>query len=310
MTTKPRLTLHNAKGEELRISKNAEPSAADLFNMVYRDEKRRGAWPVTREMTYGHWILLILVFHIPKRMMKHLTAFTCLFATLTLSGVAQELKTEKKTLSRNLDEVYQIDPANKKIKEGLYKVIDVQKHTLVIGNFKDGKKDSVWTYYNNWQEPIQQFDFTNHKLAYEKTDSSTTVNSSFQIFGTKSAGDRLQPPHKIGGANYGFFLLFDARDIPQEVRTSTDRAIMSYIFSISDQGELLGWQVVYKGRQMRDIVQNKSIKGLPADAYEFVPAMINDHPVNSQLILSVVIDVDHIEIPGNNNMPTQKPTRP
>jgi hypothetical protein len=235
-------------------------------------------------------------------MMKHLTTFTCFFAILTLPSFAQELKTEKKTLSRNLDEVYQVDPANKKIKEGAYKVIDVQKHTLVMGNFKDGKKDSVWTYYNNWQEPIQQYDFTNHRLDYEKTDSATTIKSIFQLYTPLKVGDNLRPPHKIGGANYGFFLLFDARDIPQDVRKSTDGAMMSYVFNISDRGELLGWKVIYKGRQFADIIQNKSIRGLPADAYEFIPAMINDHPVNSQIILSVALDLEHIEVPGNNNM--------
>jgi hypothetical protein len=238
-------------------------------------------------------------------MMKHLTTRLLQIiapAILTLPSFAQELKTEKKSLSRNLDEVYQVDPANKKIKEGLYKVVDDQKHTLVMGTFKEGKKDSVWTYYNNWEEPIQQFDFTNHRLAYEKADSATRVGSTFQLYTPLKVGDKLQPPHKIGGANYGFFLLFDARDIPQDVRKSTDGAIMSYVFNISDRGELLGWQVVYKGKQFRDIVQNKSIRGLPADAYEFTPAMINGQPVNSQLILSVALDVDHIEVPGNNNM--------
>ena len=245
--------------------------------------------------------------HLPARfpqMIKYgVLTFACLFGILPHPGLAQELKTEKKTLSRNLDEVYQVDPANKKIKEGAYKVVDDQKHVLVMGSFKDGKKDSVWTYYNNWQEPIQLYDFTNHRLAYEKTDSATSVKSIFQLYTPLKTGDKLQPPHKIGGANYGFFLLFDARDIPQEVRKYAEGATMSYVFSISDQGELLGWQVVYKGRQFRDIVQNKSIKGLPADAYEFVPAVINDHPVNSQLVLSVALDVNHIEVPTNNNMP-------
>jgi hypothetical protein len=241
-------------------------------------------------------------------MMKHLTAITCFFAILalptflTLPTFAQELNTEKKTLSRNLDEVYQVDPAHKKIKAGRYKVVDDQKHTLVMGSFKDGKKDSVWTYYNNWEDPIQQFDFTNHRLMYQKTDSATIVGSIFHIFTNLAVGDKLQPPYKIGGANYGFFLLFDARDIPEEVRKSSDAAIMSYVFNISDRGELVSWQVMYKGKQFADIVQNKSIRGLPPDAYEFTPALINGQPVNSQLILSVALDVNHIEVPGNNNM--------
>ena len=228
-----------------------------------------------------------------------------ILVTITATSFAQELRTEKKTLSRNLDEVYQVFETDKKVKVGPYKVVDDEKHILAVGTYKNGKKDSLWTYYNIWAEPVQQFDFTHDTLLYDGYDSATIVHSRFILDGNAATLDNTEPPHKIGGVNYGFYLLYDAREIPQEVKSGSDGATLNYVFDISDKGELKGWKVIYRGKQFNDIVQEKSIKGLPADAYEFTPAIVNGHPVSSRLVFSVSLDVNHIEASTTNNIVTQ-----
>jgi hypothetical protein len=217
----------------------------------------------------------------------------------------QEAHTERKTLSRSLDEVYQVFPSDKRAKVGPYKVIDDQKHVLVIGIYKNGVKDSLWTYFNTWAEPIQQYDFRNRKMIYVGLDSATIVHARYTLDTPPADSDDILPPYKIGGVNYGFYLLFDARDIPQEVKAGPDGASMSFLFDIDDKGQLKGWKIVFHGKQFNDIVQTKSIKGLPSDAYEFTPAMVNNHPVGSHLTLWVPLDVEHVEARGTNNIVTQ-----
>jgi len=227
------------------------------------------------------------------------------FQVLTIATFAQDVRTEKKTLSRNLDEVYQVYTTDKKVKVGPYKVVDEDKHILAVGIYKDGRKDSLWTYYNIWAEPVQQFDFTNDRLIYDGYDSATIVHSHYQLDGKLGDSDEVQPPYKIGGVNYGFYLLYDAREIPQDVKSGSDGASLNYVFNISEKGELTGWKVIYKGKMFNDIIQEKSIKGLPADAYEFTPATVNGHAVNSRLIFSVSLDVNHVETGSTNNIVTQ-----
>lgn len=226
-------------------------------------------------------------------------------ATLPSSAFAQPSRSSKRTLSRSLDEICQSSSTDKNAKAGPCQILDEAKHVLATGIYRNGIKDSCWTYYNVLAQPIQRFDFNTHRLLYDRTDTATIVHSSFQLLGKTADSDKVHPPYKIGGANYGFYLFYDARDIPQEVKSASDGASINFVFYITDEGVLKEWKVIYKGKQFTDIVRRQSFHGLPPDAFEFMPAQVNGHPVSSLLIYSVSLDVSHVQASTTNNIVTQ-----
>ena len=225
--------------------------------------------------------------------------------SLHLAPLAQPPKTTKRTISRSLEEICQLSSTDKNTKAGPCQVLDEAKHVLATGIYRNGIKDSCWTYYNVLAQPIQRFDFNTHRLLYDRPDTATIVHSSFKLQEKTGDSDKVHPPYKIGGVNYGFYLLYDARDIPQEVKAASDGASMNFVFYITDEGVLKEWKIIYKGKQFNDIVRHKSLNGLPPDAYEFMPAQVNGHPAGSLLIYSVSLDVNHVEASSTNNIVTQ-----
>lgn len=233
--------------------------------------------------------------------------FTLLLLLASTTTYGQDRVSQRKTLSRNLDEIYQVQVTARKVKDGPYEVRDEKEHVLVKGQYKAGKKDGIWTYYGSNGEVVQQYDFASQKLLSSSMDTTTIVHSDFQVNGADD-NDKVTPPVKIGGVNYGFYLLYDFRDIPADVKgVTTKDERMTYVFTISAEGQLVGWTVMYGGKEVNDEMQKKSIKGLPLDAYEFVPATLNGKPVASKLTYWVSLDINHTEIPGTNNIITQHP---
>jgi len=116
---------------------------------------------------------------------------------------------------------------------------------------------------------------------------------------------KIVPPHKIGGLNYGFYLIFNEKSLPSQVKQQQSDVMMEYVFSLSETGTLLSWHTVFTSRFYNDDIP-MSIKGLPADAYEFTPATIGGVPVKSKLIYQVPLFVNQARDKGTYNIPTQK----
>ncbi len=226
--------------------------------------------------------------------------FCILFALATMPVLGQELTTIRRGLSRELWEIYQASSYHVKVKDGTYEVTTNKKETLVKGQFKNGQKVGVWTYYDAGV-PIQIYDFSAGKLLYNIPDSLTMVRSDYALEAVTDEGDTIQPPNKIGGANYGFLLLYEPRDMPEELKGMTASAQMTYVFTVTEEGKLQDWTVMYTGTSIHEIIVKKSILHLPADAYEFVAAKVNGKPVKSKLSYTVPLLVDHRGVIGTSN---------
>lgn len=229
---------------------------------------------------------------------------------IATTAKTQDIKTIKRTVSASLTEEYEVFKDNKKVKNGNYWVFDNNKQLVVKGFYNNATKDSIWTYYNNNGEVVQCYNFRQNKLIVNNTDATTNVQQKFEIIPAVNSTNAIEPPVKIGGVNYGFYLLYDERLIPaklkNETRISTDT--LSYVFTISELGKLKRWDVKTMNSYGDSTVQNYSIKGLPADAYDFVPAKINGTPVESKLILYVVLNIrqDNNPAPASTNIMTSQ----
>jgi len=219
------------------------------------------------------------------------------------NAFSQDHQTNKKTLSRHLREVYDVLKSDWKIKDGKYTVVNDQDLPVVKGWYAKGRKTGIWTYYDNDGKLVQQYDFSNDSLLLEDKDSLSAVHADFQIPAGVDDNSKLQPPYKIGGAEYGFYLLYDERDIPPTVKSSSGKAEMTYVLTIDEKGKLESYMEIYGGENFNDVVIRRSVKGLPAEALEYSAAKVNGQAVRSKISYRIPLDINHVSVPGNNYMP-------
>lgn len=219
------------------------------------------------------------------------------------SAFGQDHQTNKKTLSRHLREVYDVLKSNWRIKDGKYTVVNDAGQVVVKGAYSNGKKSGIWSYYDNDGKLVQQYDFSDDSLLLSDNDSLSIVRTDFRIPQGIDDTSKLQPPYKIGGPEYGFFLLYDERDIPPTVKSTSGKAVMTYVLTIDEKGNLENYSLIFGGENFNDIVERHSAKGLPAEALEYSAAKINGRPVRSQILYRIPLDINHTTVPGNNYMP-------
>jgi hypothetical protein len=232
--------------------------------------------------------------------MKLILLCLCL-SILCLPVFSQEHQTNKKTLSRHLREVYSVQKKDWKIKDGPYSVINDDGVPIVKGSYTEGKKTGMWSYYNASGLLLQQYDFGHDSLISSTADSGSIVHTDFQLleFPTNDS-DKIQAPYKIGGPEYGFYLVYDDRDIPADVKGTTSTASMTYVFTISAKGELESYTLLFGGSAINDKTMHRTTHGLPADALAFSPARINGVGVRSKISYMIPLNVMHVDVPGEN----------
>jgi hypothetical protein len=207
----------------------------------------------------------------------------------------------KKTLSRHLREVYDVPKKDWKIKDGSYAVINDDGVPVVKGAYTDGKKSGVWSFYNGAGMLLQQYDYAHDSLLFSTADSGSIVHTDYQLLETPAAdSDKIAAPYKIGGPEYGFYLLFDDRDIPADVKNSTSVASMTYVLTISAKGEMESYTLLFAGSVINDRTIHRSTRGLPADALAFSPGKINGVGVRSKISYLIPLNILHVDVPGEN----------
>ena len=226
---------------------------------------------------------------------------------LFFSARSQDHQTNKKTLSRHLREVYDVLKTNWKIRDGSYTVINDKSQPVVKGEYTNGRKTGIWNYYDNAGNMVQQYDFDRDTLLFQAKDSLSVVHDDFQIPQGVDDAEKLQRPYKIGGPEYGFYLLYDERDIPQTVKNTSGKAEMTYVLTIDEKGHLENYTLIFGGENFNDIVIRRSVKGLPEEALEYSAARIDAKPVRSKISYTIPLDINHTSVPGTNNIVTQHP---
>lgn len=211
----------------------------------------------------------------------------------------------KKRISSNLVENFVVSADNKKIKNGEYFVVTDNKKELVRGKFKLDKKDSTWTFFNENGDIIQVYNYRTNKLIFNSKDEISKVKERFEIDSALATNKKVVSPKKIGGVNYGFYLLYNERTLPIQVKQQQNNVLMEYVFSLSATGKLEDWHVVYTSRFYNDDIK-MSIHGLPADAYEFIAASVDGQPVKSKLVYQIPLNVNQARDKGTYNVPTQQ----
>ena len=234
-----------------------------------------------------------------KKLIFILTIFLCAFAN------AQNTVWRKVRIAPTLVENYESDKVNKKLKVGECFIVNSSNRELARGKYKNGLKDSIWNYFSQNNDLIQVYDFTNKKLIYNILDEGSIVRQKSVIDTTGYVKPKVVAPVKIGGLDYGFYLLYNQRSLPQAAKDQKEDILMEYIFDISATGKLEDFNIKYSSTFFNAEFK-QSIKDLHGDAYEFIPASINGNPVKSKLVYQIMLYISQARDRGTYNVPTQK----
>jgi hypothetical protein len=219
-------------------------------------------------------------------------------------GFAQSTVWSKTRIAKTLVETYEAPSNNKKLRDGEAFVVNDLNRELARGKYKNGVKDSIWNFYGMTGELVQVYDYTNAKLIFNTIDPNTIVHERYVIDTTGLRRPKVSYPKKIGGVNFGFYLLYNERSLPKEVKDQKDPVLMEYVFEVSETGKLLSFSINYSSVFV-NIENKQSLKGLPADAYDFIPATVNGKPVRSKLVYQIVLDITQARDKGTYNVPSQ-----
>lgn len=234
--------------------------------------------------------------------LQHLLS-TLVFSIFALTTLGQDHQTNKKTLSRHLREFYDVKKTDWKVKDGSYTVLNDAGATIAKGAYDNGKKSGVWNFYDNDGRLVQQYDFDHDSLLLLVKDSLSVVHEDYQIPQGVEDSSKLRAPYKIGGAEYGFYLLYDERDIPQAIKSNTGTAEMTYVLTIDEHGMLESYMVLFAGASIDEKMIRHSVKGLPQEALEYACAMVDGKAVRSKISYTIPLAINHTNVPGENYHP-------
>lgn len=237
--------------------------------------------------------------------MKYKYFFLVILLMSAFCVSAQTTKWIKDRVSFNLVEnAEHIKVGGKKLKNGECFIIDLNNAELARGNYKNGKKDSVWNYYGKLGDLIQVYDYTIKKLIYNTTDRKTIVTEAFVVDTSKLQNARVVAPVKLGGVNYGFNLLYNERNLPTAVKQQTEKILMEYVFFLTETGKVEKLTLNYSST-FYNSENPQSINGDIPDAYDFLPAMVNDKPVKCKFVYQIILDVSQARDKALYAIPTQ-----
>ncbi|MCX6332383.1 MAG: hypothetical protein NTZ82_07075 [Bacteroidetes bacterium] len=216
---------------------------------------------------------------------------------------AQNLVWRKMRVAHTLVENYETDKNNKKLKLGECFIVNSSNRELARGKYNNGFKDSIWNYFSSNGDLVQVYDFTNKKLLYNIPDEGTIVKQRSDVDTAGLVKPKVVTPVKIGGLNYGFYLLYNERNLPQAAKDQKEDILMEYVFDVSATGKMEGFSINYIST-FYNVEFKQSIKDLHQDAYEFIPANVNGKPVKSKLVYQVMLYISQARDKGTYNIPT------
>src|SRR6202012_1216993 len=103
------------------------------------------------------------------------------FSVLGLCAFSQDHQSNRKNISRNLREVYDVLKSDWKIKDGQYVVLNQHGTQIVKGQYAKNMKCGIWSYYDNNGRLIQQYDYTHDSLTFVGQDTLSIVQDDFRI---------------------------------------------------------------------------------------------------------------------------------
>lgn len=186
-------------------------------------------------------------------------------------------------LSTQIHEQYSVLKSNKKLRQGEYYAVYMQKMILAKGRYEAGKRVGEWQYFTSAGKLIQTFDYDKYAFKYLDTSGRKTVQYHFPQ--TITAADSVSNPIVIGGYYYTIMPLMYQQRLFENLHSDFDQGgkiTLKHVLTISPEGVMLKHEV-YATADGRSKVYTLDDKDFDDGNKKFIPGMINHQPVTCEI---------------------------
>jgi len=217
---------------------------------------------------------------------KRIFVVFCLLIIFTCKAFSQDSTQKKERLTATIIANYYVLKADKQTKTGLYQAIYRHHMALASGRYSNNKRTGVWHFYNKQNELLENFDYDNNKLLYEKADDSISAQQiQYDFDDTITESSKVTKPIKPGGRYFGYIPYLQLFKLSDDF-TGTDFSNFTAVLEIlvSPGGRLADFKVHIKSDEFERIT-TFSTELIDEQDKQFIPATINGKPVLSRIFV-------------------------
>lgn len=221
--------------------------------------------------------------------------FFLLIALLSATvSVAQDTVNKRNWLSNNVLERYKILKGNPGKRVGAYRAFFKRRTLIASGQYSDGKKSGLWSFFDQDGQPSQTYDYDNSQFISEAPiDTTNDISYAFDLEQLKPE-QRPTKPLRVGGVYYGFIPYVNTFKLPFDtagINTGFFGAVIELL--VSPGGRLAYYKVhlfskAYRYKQSF----NMDVNLFAEEDKVFFPATLDHRPILSRIFIKCVVDDD------------------
>lgn len=170
-----------------------------------------------------------------------------------------------------------------------YKEYDHNNRLVIDGYLKNGKEDSIWTFYNSQSEVLQKYDFRKKELIYVKLTEKES-KTKYAIAETNFKEVILdRPPIYIGGEILLYSQLASEIKYPARAQRENKSGRVEIGFFIDKDGSTSNYKLLKKAGYGMDEEAMRVVKLMNSN---WVPAIYNGKPVGVEYVFPVIFKLN------------------
>jgi hypothetical protein len=196
--------------------------------------------------------------------------------------LAQDSTSVRNRLTETITERYFVKRDNEHTKTGLYQALYKHNTPLASGKYFNNKRIGVWHFFDKAGILIENFNYNNDILLYEKPDDTISEQHiRYSFDDTIKRDDYVTKPIKPGGRYYGYLPYLRVFKLSDDFE-NTDFSFFTAVLEIlvSPGGRLADFKVHIQSEDFERIT-TFSTELIDEEDRIFVPATINHEPVIS-----------------------------
>jgi len=201
-----------------------------------------------------------------------------LFCAVYAPAIAQKIRKVKNRIKGTAYiQVYHVKIAEddeERIYHGPFKLFYNHK-AEIKGQYTDGQRSGVWSFYTRKGELSQQIDYENAKVLFD----AMTIRPFHTL-----EKEYEQSPVPVGGLMYLSSLIANQAELPTEARREGAHGQVLVTVTVSENGTADGFSVLKGIHQACD---EQALEIVAATATEWLPAVDDDHFVESKVVIPV-----------------------
>ena len=154
---------------------------------------------------------------------------------------AQDSTRVRNRLTETITERYFLKDTGKQVKTGIYLALYKRDIALASGKYVNNKRAGTWHFYDKSGTAVENFDYDNNTLLYEKPDDSVSQEQIRYAFDdTIGAKDHITKPIRPGGRYYGYLPYLQVYKLSDDFNNTDFSLFTSRIGNISEPGRPFG----------------------------------------------------------------------